>query len=62
MDIQVEEYGIGVTLISYVIPVYIDNESVGIIGMDISLATIESLISEANILVSVGFQTAVCLT
>ena len=40
---------IGVTLISYVIPVYIDNESVGIIGMDISLATIESLISEANI-------------
>lgn len=40
---------IGVTMISYVIPVYIDNESVGIIGMDISLATIEALISEATI-------------
>lgn len=36
-------------MISYVIPVYIENESVGIIGMDISLSTIESLISEATI-------------
>lgn len=40
---------INVTMISYVIPVYIDDVSVGIIGMDISLSTIESMISEATI-------------
>lgn len=40
---------INVTMISYVVPVYIDNESVGIIGMDISLSTIETLISETTI-------------
>lgn len=40
---------INVTMISYVVPVYIDGESVGIIGMDISLSTIETLISEAKI-------------
>ncbi len=44
-----QNQNIGVTMISYVIPVYIENESVGIIGMDISLSTIESLISEATI-------------
>lgn len=40
---------INVTMISYVIPVYIDDVSVGIIGMDISLSTIEGVISEATI-------------
>lgn len=40
---------INVTMISYVIPVYIDDVSVGIIGMDISLSTIEGLIEEGTI-------------
>lgn len=40
---------INVTMISYVIPVYMENESVGIIGMDISLEMIETMISEATI-------------
>lgn len=40
---------INVTMISYVIPVYMEDVSVGIIGMDISLEMIESMISEATI-------------
>lgn len=40
---------INVSMISYVVPVYMENESVGIIGMDISLETIENMISEASI-------------
>lgn len=40
---------INVSMISYVVPIYIDDVSVGIIGMDISLSTIEKSISEANI-------------
>lgn len=40
---------INVSMISYVIPIYIDDVSVGIIGMDISLATIEELINGATI-------------
>ena len=40
---------INVSMISYVIPVYIDDVSVGIIGMDISLSTIEKMIAETTI-------------
>lgn len=40
---------INVSMISYVIPIYIDDVSVGIIGMDISLTTIEELINGATI-------------
>ncbi len=40
---------INVSMISYVVPIYMENESVGIIGMDISLETIENMISEASI-------------
>lgn len=40
---------INVSMISYVIPVYIDDVSVGIIGMDISLSTIEEMVSETTI-------------
>lgn len=37
---------INVSMISYVVPIYMENESVGIIGMDISLETIEGMIAE----------------
>lgn len=40
---------INVTMISYVIPIYIDDVSVGIIGMDISLDTIQKKVEEATI-------------
>lgn len=40
---------INVSMISYVVPIYIDDVSVGIIGMDISLSTIEGLVNEAKI-------------
>lgn len=40
---------INVNMISYVVPIYINDVSVGIIGMDISLSTIEKLVSETTI-------------
>lgn len=40
---------INVSMISYVVPIYMENESVGIIGMDISLETIEGMIAEDKI-------------
>ncbi len=40
---------INVSMISYVVPIYMENESVGIIGMDISLETIEAMIAKASI-------------
>lgn len=48
MDPYLNE-NINVSMISYVIPIYIEDESVGIIGMDISLETIEEQINAATI-------------
>ena len=48
MDPYLNE-NINVSMISYVVPIYIDDVSVGIIGMDINLSTIEEIINKATI-------------
>lgn len=48
MDPYLNE-NINVYMISYVVPLYIDDTSVGIVGMDLDFSEIESLVSEAKV-------------
>ena len=40
---------IGVEMVSYVIPIYRDNETVGVVGMDIDFSIIEDVVNGTRV-------------